>query len=56
MPLSKQVSLVLANILWTQLLGWTAEAPGDIVNRAEVCASGILRVITTLEFLEHQFL
>jgi hypothetical protein len=56
MPLAKQVSLVFANILCAQLFGWAAEVPDDVVHRAEVGASGILRVIPTLEFLKHRLL
>ena len=47
--------LILPNVRRLELIGWPLEVPGKILDRSHVCAFGTLRVISTLEFLEHRF-
>ena len=39
----------------TQLIWRTMEVPGEILHDLQVSVYGSLRVITTLEFLQHHF-
>src|ERR1035441_5669808 len=54
MALPEQIGLVLADVLRAEFFSGTIEMPAQILNRAQVGTRGSLRVIPTLEFLEHQ--
>ena len=54
MPLPKQIPLILANVLGLKFFNRPVEVTAQIRNHAQVGARGTLRVISTLEFLEHQ--
>src|ERR1700722_1867267 len=55
LPLLKQFGLVFANVSWPQTVRWTVEASSKIFNCPDVRTCGMLRVVTTLEFLQHHF-
>src|SRR5882724_9748840 len=55
LPLLKQLGLVFANMSQAQTVRRTVESPREILDCADVVACGMLRVITTLEFLQHHF-
>ena len=55
LPLGEQVGLVLANVLPPQAIGRALEMSGESFDLANVVACGSLRVMTTLEFLQHPF-
>jgi hypothetical protein len=46
--------LILANVLRTQLVWRAMEIVGELSDLTQVTACGPRRVITTLEFFEHQ--
>jgi hypothetical protein len=48
------MDLVVAYVVWSELLRRTAEIPGEVLNRVDVRPHGVRRVITTLKFGEHQ--
>src|ERR1700758_5490790 len=52
---AEQISLIVANMLQTQLIGRAVKITCEILDRPNVNSSGILAVITTLEFIEHRF-
>ena len=47
------MSLVLPNVLRTQTIGRALEISSESFDLANVIACGSLRVIATLEFLQH---
>src|SRR3984893_17896154 len=51
--LLKQLSLVLPNVPQAQTVRRTVESSSKIFDCADVIACGMLRVVTTLEFLQH---
>ena len=51
----EQVSLVLSNVLWTQTIRRAVEMPSEPFDMADVVVCGTLGVVTTLEFLQHDF-
>jgi hypothetical protein len=51
----QQLSLVFANVPGTQAVRGTVESSRKIFDGVDVAAYGIFRIITTLEFLQHQF-
>ena len=53
--LAKQVRLVFADMLLAQLIRAAMEVFGEFSHSAEVGLRSTLRVITTLEFLQHHF-
>jgi len=52
---SKQMDLILANVLRSQLVRSTMEVLGELLQNERVGFYGILGVISALEFLQHQF-
>src|SRR5664279_2708865 len=54
-PLTEQVRLVLTDVLRTELVGRALEVTREIFDGLEVDVGCSLGVITTLEFLEHDF-
>ena len=53
LPFTEQICLVLADVIWSQLVGTTVELSRKLVNGSEISADGAGSVISTLEFLEH---
>src|SRR4029077_18208033 len=53
--LLKQLGLIFANVPRAQAVRRTVESSSKIFECADVVACGMLRVITTLEFLQHHF-
>src|SRR5947209_8772746 len=53
--LLEQVNLIGAKFFFAQLVRWTTEMPGKILHDFQVGVYGSLRVIATLEFLQHHF-
>lgn len=51
--LLKQVGLILAQVLRTELVGPLMEMVGEFLDHPNVGFYGTLSVITTLEFLQH---
>ena len=49
----KQMDLVLADFVWSQLLGRTSEMRRESLDDPDVRPCCILGVITALEFLQH---
>jgi hypothetical protein len=48
------MDLVVAYVVRSKLLRWTAEIPGEVLNRVDVRPHGVRRVVTALKFVEHQ--
>jgi hypothetical protein len=55
LPVAEEMGHVLANLFGAELVRRTVEMARRVVDGTEVSARGTLRVITTLEFLQHQF-
>src|ERR1017187_10523152 len=55
LPNAEQIRYVLADVFGAELVGRTFEIARKVLDGPEVGACGTLRVITTLEFLEHHF-
>src|SRR6266404_942193 len=53
--LLKQLGLVFTNVPQAQTVRRTVESSSKIFDCADVIACGMLRVVTTLEFLQHHF-
>src|ERR1035437_656698 len=51
--LLKQVCLVLAQMIGSELVGWLMEVLGEVLHDSQVPFYGTLSIITTLEFLQH---
>ncbi len=51
----KQVRLVLAQMVGSELVGSLMEVLGEVLHDSQVAFYGTLGVITTLEFLQHHF-
>src|SRR5271168_2057717 len=51
---AEQMDLVLADVIGSKLLGRTTEVPGELLHCTQVRPYGVRRVVTTLEFVEHQ--
>jgi hypothetical protein len=52
--LAEQLGLILANVLRTQLVRRAMEVVSEFSDHTQVTTYGIRRVITTIEFLDHQ--
>jgi len=48
------MDLVVAYVVWSELLRRTAEIPGEVLNRVDLRPHGVRRVVTTLKFVKHQ--
>src|SRR5260370_3147578 len=55
LPLTEQIRLVLAKLLWAELIWGTFEIARQVFDRFDVGAYSTLRRIPTLEFLAHHF-
>ncbi|HEX3104573.1 MAG TPA: hypothetical protein VHQ22_09005 [Terriglobales bacterium] len=51
----EELRLVLADVLRSQAIGGTVEVLSKALDQAGVTLCGGLRVLTTLEFLQHDF-
>jgi len=51
----EELGLVLANVLRSQAIGRAVEVLGEPLDQANVTLCGSLRVMTSLEFLQHHF-
>jgi hypothetical protein len=51
----EELRLVLADVLRSQAIGRAVEVLGEPLDEANVTLCGSFRVMTTLEFLQHQF-
>ena len=51
----KQMSLVLTNLFWAKLVGRAMKILREIMDDPNVGFCGTMRVITSLEFLQHHF-
>ena len=52
--IAKQVNLVLANMFWAETIGRTVEVLREILYGVDVSTNGVLSVVATLEFVQHQ--
>lgn len=52
-PASEQRGLILANMLWAKLIGWTIEVAAKMLHRSDVGADGGLGVVATPQLLKH---
>jgi hypothetical protein len=48
------VNLVFADVVWTEAVRRTAEVLRKILHRMDVGTNRVLRVVATLEFIQHQ--
>lgn len=55
LPFGEEVGLVLPDVLPSQAIGRALEMSSESLDLAKVVACGGLRVMTTLEFLQHDF-
>jgi hypothetical protein len=53
--IAEQMRDVGPNLLRAELIGWALKIAREVLDGPEIGARGTLRVITTLEFLEHHF-
>jgi len=51
----KQVNLVLANVFWAEAIGRTVEVLREILDGVNISTDGVLGVVATLKFIQHQF-
>ena len=51
----EELRLVLADVLRSQTIGRALEVLGEPLDEENVTLRGSLRVMTTLEFLQHSF-
>jgi hypothetical protein len=51
----KQLSLIFTNVPGTQAVWGTVESSRKIFDGVDVTAYSFFRVVTALEFLQHQF-
>jgi len=49
------MGLILPDVLGTELVGRLVEILRELAHDADVSCCGTMRVITTLEFLQHLF-
>jgi hypothetical protein len=54
LAVAKQVNLILANMFWAETIGRTVEVPREILYGVDVSTNGVLSVVATLEFVQHQ--
>jgi hypothetical protein len=52
---AEELRLVLADVLRSQAIGRAVEVLSKALDEANVTPRGSLRVMTTLEFLQHHF-
>jgi len=52
--ITKQVNLVFADVVWTEAIRLTAEVLRKILHRMDIGTNRVLRVVATLEFIQHQ--
>jgi hypothetical protein len=55
LALFDQMRLILSDFVQAELIGWLVEVLGKIADDRQIRPRCILRVITTLEFLQHHF-
>jgi hypothetical protein len=53
LPLAKQMGLEHAHVFGAEPIGWLVEMRRQWVNRTDVSPPGTLRIVSTLEFLQH---
>ena len=53
-PLAKQIRLVLADVIGAELVRTAVEVSCELSYRAQLGTQSSLRVVSTLEFFEHQ--
>ena len=51
---AKQVDLVLANMFWAEAIWRTVEVLREILHGVDISTDGVLSVVATLEFIQHQ--
>ena len=51
---AKQMNLVIADVLRAEAIRRTAEVIRKVLDRVDVRADGVLSVVATLEFIQHQ--
>jgi hypothetical protein len=51
---AEQIRLVLSDVVWSELVGRAVEITREISNGTKIGAGCAGRIISTLEFLEHQ--
>jgi hypothetical protein len=52
--LANQVNLVLANMFWAEVIGRTVEVLREILYGVDISTDGVLSVVATLKFTQHQ--
>ena len=50
---AEQIRLVLADVIWPELVRSAVEISREFVNGTQITARRAARVVSTLEFLEH---
>ena len=51
---TKQMNLVLADVVWAEAVRRTVEVPREILYGVDVSTNCVLSVVATLEFVQHQ--
>jgi hypothetical protein len=55
LPLLQEITLKSPDVIWTKLIRRAVEILGELPDCQQIRPYGSLRVITTLEFLQHRF-
>jgi hypothetical protein len=55
LPFAEQLSLIFAQMLPVQSVGWSSEVLGEIFHRMNVVLDSRRSVISALPFLQHDF-
>jgi hypothetical protein len=55
LPVTEQVSGVLADLFRAELIGWTVEIAREILDDSQVGARGTFGVVATRDFIERHF-
>jgi hypothetical protein len=54
LAVTKQMNLVLADVVWAQTIGGTVEVLREIFYSVNVSTDSVLSVVATLKFIQHQ--
>jgi hypothetical protein len=53
LAIAEQMNLILANMVWSELIGRPAEILDELLYRMYVGTNGVGRVVTALELIQH---
>jgi hypothetical protein len=54
LAVAKQMNLVVANMFWAQAIGRAVKVLREILYGVDISADGVLNVVATLQFVQHQ--